>query len=608
MKFSFVSLLSFQPRLLVINRVVFAVLLSSLVATLAVAQDKRSVQKSLLYQSLMIGGGLKICSSSTPEYCVKNQSNEFQDKQQLAVYSLSKKSFEPVIKTSGYEQLDPTRQMRLRQVFEHFYANPVNVNSPEELRQSFKGTTNEFDAGQLFNNLPNEVYYAILDYAQQPSSQLRYVDFEKTQSSATQNILRKFIQQANLRKPQDETLTISYITAAARNPFSEVAYYQQLLTQAAQEDTGNQRVNIVWLPLDQSLMQALEDKQKGLNSCNLLDTYRQKNHLFNADLRYPELTAKQRVLCHQPEQLLAILNNSHGLFVSDSITGESSSVRLLSLFRNSQNHLTTYQQTIIKQHKNGQLFVAGSGTGAAIMAGGIFESRPVPIMTGGTSDVALVRGAFPLPPAPFGCEKDGNCPYGLLEDDLTYDSRGGLGIFDLGIIDTDFSEQSRQARLAVLAAASKIRLGFGVDANTALLYRNTSDNKQMKVIGENGVFIADMRDAIVKTQSGKHQIIGMSHYVNNNDQIIWSDSDKEIIIVPTKHSEKLTNKTLILPRGKGEFRRNVSINCGTHSFHRWTETGIAWLVNPTEETKFFRNQTGESENCSYHNLLFGIEN
>ena len=236
------------------------------------------------------------------------------------------------------------------------------------------------------------------------------------------------------------------------------------------------------------------------------------------------------------------------------------------------------------------------------------------MITGGISDVALIRGPFALDPAPLGCEKDGQCPFGILEDDLTFESRGGAGMFNLGIVDSNFSELGRHARLAVLAASTKTRYGFGIDKNTALLMSETDihavEGKQtrFKVVGANGVLILDMQDAIVKTQAGKHQIIGLHHYLNNDDTFVFSTESQQLKFVFTENSELLSGKTLLLPSGPGEFRRNLNIHCGSRTFHRWSENNIAWLVNPSPDTSFYLNKTAGVENCSYNNLLFGVEN
>lgn len=561
-------------------------------------------QKNQLFQTLMAGGGLKVCTSHAPENCLSGELWTDAQQRKSEQYRLNRESFEAVVKTAGFLSLDDRTKSRLKTLFAHFYANPINVNSPEEIRLAFKNTNQDFDAGSLFSNLPNDVYYAILDFAQHANPDSVVVNFSNTKTDATKAIFREFVRQANSKRREDKTLELSFVTAAQRNPLAEVPYYKQIIEQAAQAELSHQNYSVRWLPIDESLVQAIENKSGNADSCESLKNYRQQNQLFNAQKRYPLLTQKQQELCQQPKRLEQYLASSHGVFITDG-----DAMRILRVFRNAKQQNTVYQNILQKRWQAGELFLAGSGVGATVMAGGIFENRPIPMITGGTSDVALVRGAFALTPAPFGCEKDGNCPFGLLEDDLTYESRGGLGSFNLGVLDYDLSQQGRQARLTVLAASAKLRFGFGIDENTALLYGSSPDgDSKMKVVGENGVLIVDMRDAIVKTQSGKHQIIGLSHYLNSGDSIIWSNRNKELSFNLAGNSEKLTSKTMILPRNKGEFRRNIVINCGTTSFHRWTENNIAWLVNPTPDTEFYRHQLDGRESCSYNNLLFGIEN
>lgn len=80
--------------------------------------------------------------------------------------------------------------------------------------------------------------------------------------------------------------------------------------------------------------------------------------------------------------------------------------------------------------------------------------------------------------------------------DLTYEPRGGLGFFPLGLLDTHFSERGRQGRLLRLAAETGTRFAFGVDENTALVLINRpGKSAKMKVVGENGVQVFDLKRA-----------------------------------------------------------------------------------------------------------------
>lgn len=562
------------------------------------------------YQLLLIGGGLKVCHASDPEYCEQDTTATAQKLD----YQLSGSTLNPIKSLSAFHKLEASTQQHLNNIFTFFENNPTTVSSPAEIKQAFSNVAItkpgvnalNLDAGTVFNNLPDDIYYAILDYSQQSlntDNKPSDVDLNNSKSQASKQLLYEFIQQAELKRKPDEILKIGFLTSSARDPYSAVGYYQQIFEQAARH-LSDKPFEVYWLPLDKTLSQALEIQAEGMDGCGNLEALRRQNQVFNAKARYPELVQQQTELCEKPDQLTELFSKAHGIFING---GDQR--RTLSIFRDSHNQDTLFKTLIADRLQNNQLILAGTSAGAAVQSGGVFNNRPIPMITGGTSEAALIRGAFALPPAPFGCEKDGNCPYGLIEDDLTYESRGGLGTFVPGILDTHFSERDRHARLTVLTAASRTRFGFGIDENTGLLVNtHNSGNIKMTVIGENGVFVIDMQNAIVKTQAGKHQIIALSHYLNNNDEMNFQKDAGHLEFSFSSQSQNLSTKNLLFPNHQGEFRKQISINCGMNSFHRWTEKDIAWLVNPSPDTRFLSNKYEQKENCSFINLLFGIEN
>ena len=115
--------------------------------------------------------------------------------------------------------------------------------------------------------------------------------------------------------------------------------------------------------------------------------------------------------------------------------------------------------------------VAGSSAGAAIMS-------PTMISAAGLRRSGLDEGMDAL-------------DFGLTSDDSR---RGllvtsGLGFFTKGIIDQHFSQtRGRLGRLARAAAEKKIRFGFGIDENTALI---AAPDGGLEVVGTGRVTIVD---------------------------------------------------------------------------------------------------------------------
>lgn len=124
--------------------------------------------------------------------------------------------------------------------------------------------------------------------------------------------------------------------------------------------------------------------------------------------------------------------------------------------------------------------VAGTSAGTAIHA-------QAPMITGGESYNALR----------YGSSTSINPDY---PDDLSYDPRGGFGLFSYGLLDTHFSERGRQGRIVRLAADTGKTMAYGVDENTALVVSNADTaSAQMQVLGQNGVLIFDLGQATLST-------------------------------------------------------------------------------------------------------------
>jgi len=116
-----------------------------------------------------------------------------------------------------------------------------------------------------------------------------------------------------------------------------------------------------------------------------------------------------------------------------------------------------------------------------------------------------------------GCQKSDSCNEAVLNDDLTYNSKGGLGLFHWGIMDTHFSERGRQGRLAQLALDTNTRFAFGVDEATALVVSNINSEKpSFEVTGKSGVFIVD--NSLNQSNSVT------THYITRGDKVTLAEN------------------------------------------------------------------------------------
>ncbi|MEO1311670.1 MAG: cyanophycinase, partial [Pseudomonadota bacterium] len=82
------------------------------------------------------------------------------------------------------------------------------------------------------------------------------------------------------------------------------------------------------------------------------------------------------------------------------------------------------------------------------------------------------------------------------------------------VVDQHFIKRGRLARLVVAMAATRVKRGFGVDENTALIV----EGNQARVCGEYGVVYIDARRAALDTISGTYRDLRLS-YLDDGDAI-----------------------------------------------------------------------------------------
>lgn len=115
--------------------------------------------------------------------------------------------------------------------------------------------------------------------------------------------------------------------------------------------------------------------------------------------------------------------------------------------------------------------LAGTSAGAALMSS--------PMIGGGRSETALVKGAIEHVDAPEGEEP------GVIV-------REGMGYFPYGITDQHFLARGRYGRLVVALEATGVRRGFGVQENCAMHVDLTTH--RISPIGDHALTVIDTRD------------------------------------------------------------------------------------------------------------------
>ena len=243
------------------------------------------------------------------------------------------------------------------------------------------------------------------------------------------------------------------------------AIYQRLIQLAG--GNGQARIGVITAASipesddpDAGTADAANSKANGEFYAQLLETY------GAADAQWIPIDLDQ-ISNNSNPQVVAQINSMTGFFF-----GGGDQSRLTQTLQTATRADSPALAAIRARHNAGAV-LAGTSAGTAIMVQG-------PMVTGGESYDGLRYGVYTSPGG----------------DDLSYDMQGGFGFFNYGLLDTHFSERGRQGRIVRLADHTQVPFAFGVDENTALLVQNnaTLGQVEMEVIGENGVFIFDLRN------------------------------------------------------------------------------------------------------------------
>ena len=256
---------------------------------------------------------------------------------------------------------------------------------------------------------------------------------------ATNNILQ-FVSgslKVNNAKP-----TMLAITASSRDPYESADVAQSLLAQS--------NINTQWLALTPALAKAITS-----NSCDELPALRNTlMNVYNREVIYPDRTKAEYALCKNgTNALVSLIKNSTGVMFNSGNAALTHKV----LFDQNNN---PYPWTQALQTRP---VIVGEGAGAAI------QSKVTGMLTNTTSLEALRKS-----------ENNTNA--------------GGLGSFNFGVLDTQFSEQNRTFKLTaalnkneVKSTKTEMQHGFGIAENTALVVIKSPEGSLITVIGKSGV-------------------------------------------------------------------------------------------------------------------------
>ncbi|MAG76857.1 MAG: hypothetical protein CL811_08855 [Colwelliaceae bacterium] len=532
-------------------------LTSAILLTTSVLYSHISEAKFSHTKLFLVGGGLKTCSSMSPNQCQSSATFEKADVKQTAYYQVSADNIDLLFSHWPEDHLLTQREelsKLLKRMANKSANNPLNRN---QLRSLWR----KYDTSKVINKLADKEYYMMLDALEvaqfsdthQNSGQSdnrnrlkEEVSLSNTKNPFSIEVFSRFRELAHLKMEsktsvntsavQAESKSLSnentsrkpnilVVTASARDPFEAVDFYTQVF---AQTDA-----NVTWLPIDAALNRLWQEKGNSAEACQELPAYQARIlGTINRSSVYSDLVDYQKNLCAQPEKLIELIQTADGIFINggdQSLTTQA--------FKNIDHSDSLLLAAIRSQLTSNQLVVGGTSAGTAVMSGNydsVFSgtsvtktkaTRAIPMITNGRSEVALVRGAKAdqLPNA--GCQKASQCNDDLINDDLTYNSKGGIGLFSFGIMDTHFSERGREGRLAKLLVDTQAPFAFGVDEATALevswqspesdvsdKHPKNVEQVSMKVVGQSGVYVIE--NSFNKNRS-ENKVL--THYLTRDD-------------------------------------------------------------------------------------------
>lgn len=442
-------------------------LLSMLVTLFSAAFSINSVAQEQSQTLILVGSELATCTSAKLNNCQKEAAI---DGKSHNLYTVNDSQIKNI--TQHWPNNNIEAKTAVLKTLKAIQSKSSNSVSKTDLLWLWRDINN-----QQLESLTQQEYNFVLDMLEVPllnknDERLKeQVNTDFNIEVATNNILQ-FVSgslKVNNAKP-----TMLAITASSRDPYESADVAQSLLAQS--------NISTQWLALTPALAKAITS-----NSCDELPALRNTlMNVYNREAIYPEYTKAEYALCKSgTNALVSLIKNSTGVMFNSGNAALTHKV----LFDQNNN---PYPWTQALQTRP---VIVGEGAGAAI------QSKVTGMLTNTTSLEALLKG-----------ENNTNA--------------GGLGSFNFGVLDTQFSEQNRTFRLAaalnkneVKNTKTKIQHGFGIDENTALVVIKSSEGSLITVIGKSGVVHLANKDKVqpsVKDYSYSYWPTGSVIDITNN--------------------------------------------------------------------------------------------
>lgn len=599
--------------------------------TLNCALSVRASAELPEYSMVLVGGGLKSCSSMNLQQC--QSGHQFTSRAGVAaktteLYLLSPQAIHRIAgSTSWQAQRQAERQQLISILTSLQQQHGRRTFTASDLQQAMQVAAGELgqgvDAKALLADLSEPEWNLLFDELQVPvlDTQQRRLPEQVSLPAGKDSFSREIYEKigdlaAKINKDGGKT-KILVVTASSRDPFAAVDYYLDIFRQtlpAAQLDVS-------WLPLNAAYQRA----QQTPDGCQRLPDYlRDLHRTYNRATVYPDLFSQLIQFCQQGAAgAVAQIEAADAIFFN----GGDQSLTLQALTKPDGSD-SAELAAIRRQLAAGRLLITGTSAGTAVQTGiaGTGSDRAklsqrLPMISNGTSLHALHHAAMATAAPEPGCARNQSCPAGVAQDQLTYQANGGLGLFPFGVLDTHFSERGRELRLVRLLSDSQSRFGFGIDEVTALLVGRAADpnTARFAVVGAAGVFIADMAAAQTSLMKGQWQIRDVvTHYLTRGDSANWHDQQLTVQPAAWKSAVppgKLTISGTVLPGD--QYRQLADQLCHQSASHVLARVETKQLLlrrdslSPAPQAQAWAGQQqtaqhGLLQRCSYQNFLLQI--
>lgn len=461
-----------------------------------------------LYNQMLLGSPLEICSSMDSTYCDSRDWIQANDMRTTRLFQLSdvrrKRALRQAIWPESREEVREELEQALEEIAD-FFGQGV---APE---RRFVARLRSRSYLSLLMQLSDAEYDRLLD-----NLELKHTESLKEQANfaqspqQTQEFATEFVRLASLLTKDKKTPTILLVTAAQRMSYAPIEKYTSFFEQAGAQ--------VLWLPLD-SIVARAQVHQK----CQDLEQHRRDVlGVFDRDRVYPQRHQEQVDYCQSKTAWQDALGQAQAVYFVDGHA---------ELLRNAfvvDQEPTPLFRVLTGRYLEGSLVVGAEGAAANAMVASN-------MLTHGTSRSAMAEGAHARKAPAALCDLDNSCPRDLGPHSLTYEAMGGLALYPFGIVDTQLSDKGRQIRMMRLAQTTGAPLAIGIDSRTALML-NTARG-YFEVVGEGGAFI-------VENAMGNEELLASSfHYLRNGSHgAITKAGVNDLILAPqaSHRQESLT--------------------------------------------------------------------